>query len=110
MFAKTFIYSVFALVAANQAMGAAVPAENTKVGEAAILIATDACEFPPPPAQAPSTMEVFQLTRPPPDYACNCPNNCSYKEGSSCKFYGGPSDNSGIISGRKLITLPHSQT
>ncbi|KFH48093.1 hypothetical protein ACRE_009950 [Hapsidospora chrysogenum ATCC 11550] len=75
MFAKTFVYSVLALVAANQAMGAAVPAEDTKVGEAAILIATDAY------------------------YACNCPNNCGHKEGSSCKFYSGPSDNSGIISG-----------
>jgi hypothetical protein len=53
MFAKTFVYSVFALVAANQAMGAAVPTAESQVGEAAILIATDACEFPPAPRSKP---------------------------------------------------------
>ncbi|KAI1480251.1 hypothetical protein K445DRAFT_24471 [Daldinia sp. EC12] len=32
--------------------------------------------------------------------ACNCPNNCSHKENSSCKFYSGPSDTSKVVSGR----------
>ncbi|KAI0010953.1 hypothetical protein F4779DRAFT_261306 [Xylariaceae sp. FL0662B] len=32
--------------------------------------------------------------------ACNCPNNCNRKAGSSCKFYKGPSDNSGTTSGK----------
>ncbi|KAI9720866.1 MAG: hypothetical protein M1812_002705 [Candelaria pacifica] len=31
--------------------------------------------------------------------ACNCPNNCSHKAGDSCKYYGGSSDKTGIISG-----------
>ncbi|KAL2203314.1 hypothetical protein CC79DRAFT_1373459 [Sarocladium strictum] len=76
MYAKTFIYSVFALVAAHQTFAAAVP-EDTKEAskDAAILIATDAY------------------------YACNCPNNCGHSEGSSCKYYGGPSDTDDIISG-----------
>lgn len=35
------------------------------------------------------------------DYACNCPNNCSHKSGSSCKYYSGPSSDSTVISGSK---------
>ncbi|CAK1358744.1 unnamed protein product [Cercospora beticola] len=31
--------------------------------------------------------------------ACNCPNNCRHKAGSSCKYYGGVSDNSDVVSG-----------
>jgi hypothetical protein len=48
MYAKTFIYSVFALVAAHQTFAAAVP-EDTKEAskDAAILIATDACKSHP---------------------------------------------------------------
>ncbi|THC89984.1 hypothetical protein EYZ11_010558 [Aspergillus tanneri] len=34
------------------------------------------------------------------DYACNCPNNCSHKQGSSCKYYSGPSDGSQVVSGK----------
>ncbi|KAJ8119292.1 hypothetical protein ONZ43_g3728 [Nemania bipapillata] len=33
------------------------------------------------------------------DYACNCPNNCSHKAGSSCAYYDGPSDTSGKVYG-----------
>ncbi|KAI1412337.1 hypothetical protein F5Y13DRAFT_190330 [Hypoxylon sp. FL1857] len=32
--------------------------------------------------------------------ACNCPNNCSHKKGSSCKFYSGPTDDSGVLKGK----------
>lgn len=42
MFAKTALYSLFSILAANQAMGAALPAE---AGDFQILIATDACEY-----------------------------------------------------------------
>ncbi|KAI0742588.1 hypothetical protein C8Q80DRAFT_1273221 [Daedaleopsis nitida] len=31
--------------------------------------------------------------------ACNCPNNCSHKAGSSCKFFSGPSNSSPVSSG-----------
>ncbi|KAJ3927794.1 MAG: hypothetical protein NXY57DRAFT_978184 [Lentinula lateritia] len=30
-----------------------------------------------------------------PESACRCPNNCSHKYGSSCKFY----DNGNVLSG-----------
>ncbi|OTA99820.1 hypothetical protein M426DRAFT_30206, partial [Hypoxylon sp. CI-4A] len=33
------------------------------------------------------------------DAACNCPNNCSHGNGSSCKYYAGPSDGSTVVSG-----------
>ena len=33
--------------------------------------------------------------------ACNCPNNCSYTEGHSCKYKAGPSTSSSTVSGRK---------
>ncbi|KAF4463780.1 antifungsal 2 [Fusarium albosuccineum] len=72
MFFKTAIFSVFALLAANGAMGAALPEE---AGDMQILIATDAY------------------------YACNCPNNCNHNQGSSCKFYSGPSDTDTITEG-----------
>ncbi|KAI0835444.1 hypothetical protein F5Y06DRAFT_299589 [Hypoxylon sp. FL0890] len=32
--------------------------------------------------------------------ACNCPNNCSHGNGSSCKYYAGPSDSSSVVSGK----------
>ncbi|KAI1086088.1 hypothetical protein F5B19DRAFT_480435 [Rostrohypoxylon terebratum] len=32
--------------------------------------------------------------------ACNCPNNCSHVNGSSCKYHAGPSDKSSVVSGR----------
>ncbi|XXG98186.1 hypothetical protein Hte_004507 [Hypoxylon texense] len=32
--------------------------------------------------------------------ACNCPNNCSHQVNSNCKFYGGVSDSSDVLSGR----------
>ncbi|KAI1206703.1 uncharacterized protein F4807DRAFT_437961, partial [Annulohypoxylon truncatum] len=31
--------------------------------------------------------------------ACNCPNNCSHGNGSSCKYRAGPSDSSSVVSG-----------
>ncbi|OTA62654.1 hypothetical protein K449DRAFT_464778 [Hypoxylon sp. EC38] len=63
MFVKSAIVSAFALLFANQAMGAA-------------LIAVDAVA------------------------ACNCPNNCSHGNGSSCKYLAGPSTSSSVISGK----------
>ncbi|KAL2207313.1 hypothetical protein CC79DRAFT_1368193 [Sarocladium strictum] len=34
-----------------------------------------------------------------PFFACQCPNNCDHSSGSSCKFYGGPSDSSNVVDG-----------
>ncbi|KAH8165736.1 hypothetical protein CIB48_g2524 [Xylaria polymorpha] len=34
-----------------------------------------------------------------PYYACNCPNNCSHKAGSSCAYHAGPSDSSAVVHG-----------
>ncbi|KAI0742582.1 hypothetical protein C8Q80DRAFT_1189495 [Daedaleopsis nitida] len=31
--------------------------------------------------------------------ACNCPNNCSYRAGHSCKYFSGPSNTSPVLSG-----------
>ncbi|KFY44674.1 hypothetical protein V494_01379 [Pseudogymnoascus sp. VKM F-4513 (FW-928)] len=79
------LISAFALLAATQVLGAAVELPRDVAG---ILVATD------------------------PYYACNCPNNCSYKEGSGCRFYSGPSDNSRILKGKchrkdgKLTCVP----
>ncbi|KFY00055.1 hypothetical protein O988_03546 [Pseudogymnoascus sp. VKM F-3808] len=85
MLFKTSFISAIALLAANQVIGAAVELPR---GEAGILIATD------------------------PYYACNCPNNCSYKPGTGCRFYSGPSDNSKVLKGKcqnkngKLTCIP----
>lgn len=63
---------------AGTAMSAPAPAEQN------ILIATDAYS------------------------ACNCPNNCSYEAGHSCKYYSTPSNTGPIYDGSKLqpATLP----
>ncbi|KAH8784925.1 hypothetical protein F5883DRAFT_635901 [Diaporthe sp. PMI_573] len=34
-----------------------------------------------------------------PVYACNCPNNCSYKAGHSCKYIAGASS-SNVVGGK----------
>ncbi|KAK8044411.1 hypothetical protein PG993_004435 [Apiospora rasikravindrae] len=71
-FSSTF-FSVITLLMASTAMGAAVaPADQLDTRE--INVATD------------------------PVSACNCPNNCSKKNGSSCKFWA--SDGSHKISGK----------
>ncbi|ROV92079.1 hypothetical protein VSDG_07575 [Cytospora chrysosperma] len=31
-----------------------------------------------------------------PYYACNCPNNCNYGEGHSCKYFGGASSSNTV--------------
>ncbi|KAK7224621.1 hypothetical protein V2G26_012624 [Clonostachys chloroleuca] len=41
-----------------------------------------------------------------PYFAYNCPNNCNHKDGSSCKYYSGPSNTSAVISG-KCTRLPN---
>ncbi|GAB1216057.1 hypothetical protein ATERTT37_005262 [Aspergillus terreus] len=69
----TALLSAMALLAANQVIGAAV--------------------------EVPRDVDAIQIATSP-YYACNCPNNCSHKEGSSCKYYSGPSDDSKVISGK----------
>ncbi|KAE8138980.1 hypothetical protein BDV38DRAFT_281541 [Aspergillus pseudotamarii] len=73
MLFRSTLLSAIALLAAHQVVGAAVEAPRS-IGH--IEIATS------------------------PYYACNCPNNCSHKKGSGCKYYSGPSDNSKVISGK----------
>ncbi|KAI0137477.1 hypothetical protein BJ170DRAFT_678322 [Xylariales sp. AK1849] len=70
----TTVFSAVALFVAGQAMGAAIDNDQIEAREANIATS--------------------------PYYACNCPNNCSYRSGSSCKYYGGPSDKSTELSGK----------
>ncbi|KAI2611689.1 uncharacterized protein GGS25DRAFT_205635 [Hypoxylon fragiforme] len=72
---KSTVFSTLALLMASTAIGAAIETPGHEVDARAAMIATD------------------------PYYACNCPNNCKHKQGSSCKYYSGPSDKSGQISG-----------
>ncbi|KAK7992374.1 hypothetical protein PG988_001168 [Apiospora saccharicola] len=70
---STSFFTTIALLMASSAMGAAVaPAGQVDTRE--INVATD------------------------PVSACNCPNNCSHKNGSSCKFWS--SDGGHQISGK----------
>ena len=80
MFFKTAIFTAVAALAANGVMAAAVPQESDAPAEVSIMIATDAY------------------------YACNCPNNCDYTQGSSCKYLSGPSSGDSSISGSKFIS------
>ena len=87
LFRAAFL-SLAALLFANQAIGAAISPE----------IATSPCLFPSNQPQEDVLSNLWGT-----DYACNCPNNCSHKQGSSCKYYSGPSDSSPVISGSKLM-------
>ncbi|KAH6645469.1 hypothetical protein BKA67DRAFT_696517 [Truncatella angustata] len=82
---STAIYSTVALLMASKAMGAAIEVRDSEVAQRAAMVATS------------------------PYYACNCPNNCSHKSGSSCKFYSGPSDNSDSVSG-KCVSISYQLT
>ncbi|KAL5358290.1 hypothetical protein BJX96DRAFT_146290, partial [Aspergillus floccosus] len=70
---STALFSVMALLAAHQVIGASV--------------------------EVPRGIDAAQIATSP-FYACNCPNNCKHKKGSSCKYYSGPSDKSKVISGK----------
>jgi hypothetical protein len=85
MYFKNIIAAATVALFAGQAMGAA-------------LIATDPSVFPSTSLQAKQSILIFL---PIVVSACNCPNNCSHKAGSSCKFYSGPSDSSPVSSGRE---------
>ncbi|KAF1959723.1 hypothetical protein CC80DRAFT_489823 [Byssothecium circinans] len=74
MFSKTVIVAAISALFASQAIAAAV-----SMDERAAMIAPD------------------------PIAACNCPNNCRHKNGSSCKFY----DNGNTISGECQIEGDH---
>ncbi|KFX87176.1 hypothetical protein V490_08470 [Pseudogymnoascus sp. VKM F-3557] len=107
MLFKTSFISAIALLAANQVIGAAVELPR---GEAGILIATDPCPFSP--LVDSRNKKTHNANTSLADCACNCPNNCSYKPGTGCRFYSGPSDNSKVLKGKcqnkngKLTCIP----
>ncbi|KAK0702737.1 hypothetical protein B0H67DRAFT_595030 [Lasiosphaeris hirsuta] len=78
MLFQTAISAAVALFSAHQAMASAVPISQEAAVDVPvnILIATDSY------------------------FACNCPNNCSHKQGSSCKYFTGPSNNSPVAKGK----------
>lgn len=97
------IYSAVMVLMASQAMGAAVeaPANEARAAE----IATDPC--------MPLSLCVYYhvpafrpLTRHSPTvHACNCPNNCSYNVGHSCRYRAGPSDISSVVKGSTWLSI-----
>ncbi|KAI8958235.1 hypothetical protein F5Y11DRAFT_351757 [Daldinia sp. FL1419] len=86
MYFKTALVSAVAFLLAGQTMGAALTATNAR-SSTIILLET-----------------ILKTSAPGADVnlvaACNCPNNCSHKEGSSCKYYSGPSDKSSVVHGK----------
>lgn len=85
MYFKTIIAVATAVLFAGQAMGAA-------------MIATNPCAFPSTSLKSNDLLLIFLSVA---DSACNCPNNCNHREGTSCRFYAGPSDNSPVLKGRE---------
>ncbi|KAI1267712.1 hypothetical protein F5Y18DRAFT_424847 [Xylariaceae sp. FL1019] len=69
------IISIALFLQAHQGLGAAIGNTSDIGPPGQILVATD------------------------PYYACNCPNNCSHKENSKCKYHIGPSDGSPVAKG-----------
>ncbi|KAI0123410.1 hypothetical protein BJ170DRAFT_697885 [Xylariales sp. AK1849] len=76
MLFKTTILSAAALLFASHAIGAAMPAGQDVSPRATILTATN------------------------PVAACNCPNNCSHKAGSSCAYKAGTSTDGSTVKGK----------
>jgi hypothetical protein len=106
LFKATTIVSAAALFFAGQAMAAPsqdMATRNEDVAtrsedvaardEMAILIATDPCGYSRE-LSCVSWMLTFDT-----DFACNCPNNCSHKKGSSCKYYKNFSDSGPVAKG-----------
>ncbi|KAI1843449.1 hypothetical protein JX265_013331 [Neoarthrinium moseri] len=87
LFKTTTILSAAAALFASQAMAAAVP-EGQDLSPRDALIATN------------------------PVAACNCPNNCSHKAGSGCKYKAGTSTDGSTVSGKcadqggQLVCVP----
>jgi hypothetical protein len=94
LFRSAILYALVGF-AANQVAAAAVEAPRDVASIQAPSIATDRGTIRPIQYQSIhhniNTLRVVS--------ACNCPNNCRHKQGSSCKFYSGPSDTSSVISG-----------
>lgn len=86
---KTLVTSIAVALVAS--------ANAAVISERAALIASDPCECP---LLLDSALLETDIKLP--DYACNCPNNCDYTAGHSCKYYAGPSDTSDIIDGSRL--------
>jgi hypothetical protein len=100
LFRSALLYALVGFTA-NQVAAAAVEAPRDMASIQAPSIATDRGTVYPIPDQ--STSHIINTPRV--VSACNCPNNCSHKQGSSCKFYSGPSDTSKVISGRESTLL-----
>ncbi|KAK3396190.1 hypothetical protein B0T20DRAFT_264213 [Sordaria brevicollis] len=72
------IISIFALCMVSHALGASIP-----------------------PSTEPINSPINIYTARGPYLACNCPDNCEYRPGSTCKFYKDPLDvSSGVLKGR----------
>lgn len=104
MYTKTVLVAALAGLFASAA-ASAMPAEQGQgLAARSALIATSPCKTP----LSSSFILLFMANLA--DYACNCPNNCSYKKGHSCKYFKGPSDNSPIVSGSESSRFIHSYT
>ena len=102
MLFQTAFTSAVAILFASQAIGASLHQDRSIINPPVVLIATDPGPYIKLPANitypriALIFIDFYSLVS-----ACNCPNNCSHKAGSSCKYYSGPSDNSPVVKGRK---------
>ena len=95
MLANTAL-SILAMVC-SAVQATAIPEAQNEVRSIKPAIATDNCEWS---SVLPSEMTCANELYVSPDYACNCPNNCSYRVGHSCKYWA--PNGKDIISGSKL--------
>ncbi|KAK0612246.1 hypothetical protein B0T14DRAFT_608157 [Immersiella caudata] len=68
------------LLSASHAMASAVPVPRQET------------ELTPPDFNIKIATDSF--------FACNCPNNCGHRAGSSCRYFSGPSNNSPVLKGK----------
>lgn len=107
LLSNTFL-SALAVLATNQVTGAAAHTSRSVANSArsvvnaeGILVATDPCAFLSSVRCSRNTLLISHL-----DFACNCPNNCSHKQGSGCRYHEGPSGDTKILKGSKYFYVP----
>ncbi|KAG6188071.1 hypothetical protein E4U10_005341 [Claviceps purpurea] len=77
---------------------------STVLSAVAVLLANQAVAAPgqdvTPRDEVSARAEMGAMIATDPYFACNCPNNCSHKEGSSCRYYKNFSDSGPVAKGK----------
>ncbi|KAG5933210.1 hypothetical protein E4U60_004620 [Claviceps pazoutovae] len=82
---------------------------STVLSAVAVLLANQAVAAPgqdvTPRDEVSARAEMAAMIATDPYFACNCPNNCKHKEGTSCRYYKNFSDSGPVAKGSSADKL-----